>query len=447
MTTVDIPMGQNLVPTALRSADVATAQHLQTLQSLFGVALACVDPVHCVAPHLPAPPTGRTIVLGAGKASARMARAVESVWTGPLSGLVVTRYGHGEVCSQIEIVEAGHPVPDAAGEAAAQRMLALAQTAGPDDLVLVLVSGGGSSLITLPAAGLDMADLRAINTALLRSGAAIGDMNTVRRHLSSIKGGRLGQACGAAQVVTLVVSDVPGDDPAVVASGPTMADATTPADALAVLQRYGIPVSDAVLAVLQRPALVATADAGPRSVYVIATAALALQAAAAHAERLGLQVINLGGAIEGESRDVARAQAAMVRDIKTRAKPGQSYLLLSGGETTVTVCGDGRGGRNAEFLLALALALQGEAGVYALACDTDGIDGVESNAGGLIAPSSLLRAHAVGMDAAALLDNNDAYAFLAGLGDLITTGPTRTNVNDFRAILITPSSAKTPSRK
>jgi len=412
--------------------------NLQTLRKLFNVALAAVDPLQCMAPYLPPSPKGRTIVLGAGKASARMALAVEAAWKGPLSGLVVTRYGHGEVCSQIQIVEAAHPVPDSAGEEAAKRMLALAKTAGPDDLVLVLVSGGGSSLITLPAPGLTMDDLRGINKALLRSGAAIGDMNVVRRHLSSIKGGRLANACGAATVVTLVVSDVPGDDPAVVASGPTITDHTTPADALAVLQRYGIPVSAAVRAVLEQPALEAAAVAGERQVHVIATAQLALRAAEVHAQQLGLQVVNLGGAIEGESREVARAQASMVREIRANQKARKPSLLLSGGETTVTVRGSGRGGRNAEFLLALALDLQGEPGVYALACDTDGIDGVEDNAGGVIAPDSLGRASGLGLDPVALLANNDAYAFFLGLQDLITTGPTRTNVNDFRAIFIGP---------
>jgi glycerate 2-kinase len=429
-------------PTVTRSpaeaVDSTAPQHLQTLRSLFDVALAAVDPLQCVASYLPSPPKGRTIVLGAGKASARMALAVEAAWKGPLSGLVVTRYGHGEVCNQIEIVEAAHPVPDSAGEAAARRMLALAKMAGPDDLVLVLVSGGGSSLITLPAPGLSMEDLQGLNKALLRSGAAIGEMNIVRRHLSSIKGGRLAQACGAATVVTLVVSDVPGDDPAVVASGPTVADNTTPAEALGVLQRYGIPVSAAVLAVLEQPVLDVAAVLGERHVHVIATAHIALRAAEVHAQQLGLQVVNLGGAIEGESRGVAQAQASMVREIKANRKAGRPCLLLSGGETTVTVRGTGRGGRNAEFLLALALDLQGEAGVYAVACDTDGIDGVEDNAGGTITPDSLHRASGVGLDPAALLANNDAYTFFLGLGDLITTGPTRTNVNDFRAILINP---------
>ena len=409
----------------------------ELLRSLFDAALRAVDPLQCVLPHLPARPKGRTLVLGAGKASARMARAVEQAWDGPLSGLVVTRYGHGEDCKRIEIVQAGHPVPDDAGAAAAQRMLDMARQAGPDDLVLALVSGGGSSLITLPAPGVSMADLKALNVALLRSGANIGDMNMVRRHLSSIKGGRLAQACGQATVHTLVVSDVPGDDPAVVASGPTVADASSPLDALEVLRRHRIEVPVHVLQVLQHPPPSTQHAVGPRHVQVIATAEFALRAAIAHAHHLGLEVISLGGAVEGESREVAQAQAAMARGL--RAAPsadGRVRLILSGGETTVTVRGSGRGGRNSEFLLALALALQGEPGIHALACDTDGIDGVEDNAGGYIDPESLRRAGRLGLNPSALLSNNDAYAFLSALGDLITTGPTRTNVNDFRALLI-----------
>jgi glycerate 2-kinase len=407
------------------------------LRSLFDAALAAVDPLHCVAAHLPPRPKGKTLVVGAGKASARMARAVEAAWDGPLSGLVVTRYGHSEVCSRIEVIEASHPVPDQAGAAAAQRMLDLARTAGPDDLVLALMSGGGSSLITLPAEGLTVDELRNLNRALLNSGAPIVEMNMVRRHLSAIKGGRLAQACGAAAVHTLVISDVPGDDPAVVASGPTVPDLSQPQDALEVLQRRGISVSDAVLRVLQRPVAAAAAiRVGPRNVSVIATADTALRSAVAMAQQRGLEVINLGGSVEGESRDVARQQAAMARGLRanTSSKP---RLLISGGETTVTVSGQGRGGRNSEFLLALALALHGEPGIHALAADTDGIDGVEDNAGGYIGPDSLRLAGKLGLNPQALLDNNDAYAFLSSLGDLICTGPTRTNVNDFRALLIT----------
>ena len=422
--------------TAPRAAAVESDPR-RMLRSLFDAALGAVDPLQCVPPYLPKPPRGRTLVLGAGKASARMARAVEAHWDAPLSGLVVTRYGHGELCNRIEIVEAGHPVPDQAGAAAARRMLRLAAEMGPDDLVLALISGGGSSLITLPAAGLSMEDLRAVNMALLRSGANIADMNTVRRHLSSIKGGRLAQACGAAALHTLVISDVAGDDPAVIASGPTVPDHSLPADALAVLRRHRIEVPQQMLSVLQREPPHIDISAAGHQVHVVATADMALRAAIDAAQQMGLEVVNLGGAVEGEAREVALAQAAMARGLRAASNSARPRLLLSGGETTVTVRGDGRGGRNSEFLLALALALQGEAGIHALACDTDGIDGVEDNAGGFIDPNSLRRAGALGLNPRALLNNNDAYAFLAALDDLVMTGPTRTNVNDFRALLIT----------
>lgn len=367
-----------------------------------------------------------------------MARAVEAAWDFSLSGLVVTRYGHAEICSRIEVVEAAHPVPDAAGAVAAQRMLDLARGMKQGDLVLALVSGGGSSLITLPAAGLTVDDLRSINRALLNSGAPIAEMNMVRRHLSAIKGGRLAQACGAAAVHTLVISDVPGDDPAVVASGPTVPDHSHPQDALDVLQRRGIAVSDAVMRVLKNPAASPPAGSqGPRSVCVIATADTALQAAIVKAQALGLEVTSLGGNIEGEAREVAQQHAAMALEMRASKPPGgKPRLLISGGETTVTVAGQGRGGRNSEYLLSLAIALDGAVGIHALACDTDGIDGVEDNAGGCIGPDSLHRAAQRGLTPQALLNNNDAYSFLSGLGDLITTGPTRTNVNDFRALLI-----------
>jgi glycerate 2-kinase len=424
---------------ALSAAELAEPRVL--LRSLFDAALLAVDPMHCVPANLPARPKGRTLVVGAGKAAARMARAVEAAWDGPLSGLVVTRYGHSEPCERIEVVESGHPVPDETGAAAARRMLSMARNMGPDDLVLALVSGGGSSLITLPAAGLSVADLSVLNMALLRSGAPIGDINLVRRHLSAIKGGRLAQACGKAAVHTLVISDVPGDDPAVVASGPTVADRSVPQDALDVLRRYRIAVPPKVLHVLQQPVLAnARSDIGEREVRVIATADMALRAAVTSAQQQGLLVINLGGAVEGESRDVARTQAAMALGLRAATDnggTGRPRLLLSGGETTVTVQGRGRGGRNSEFLLALALALQGATGIHALACDTDGIDGVEDNAGGFITPDSLRLAGRLGLNPQALLDNNDAYPFLLALNDLVCTGPTRTNVNDFRALLIT----------
>ncbi len=405
------------------------------LRRLFDMALNAVDPMARVVEALPPPPLGRTIVLGAGKASARMAQGVEAVWTGPLSGLVVTRYGHGATCEKIQIVEAGHPMPDFAGETAARQMLDLASTAGPDDLVIALMSGGGSSLLTVPLPGVGSEELRLINRSLLVCGAPIEEMNTVRRHLSSIKGGRLANACGRARLVTLVVSDVPGDDPAVVASGPTVPDRTKPADALCILQDYGIAVSPAVRSALLEQPPIQLDPSVPREVKVVATADMALRAAAEQAELFGFEVINLGGSVEGESRDVAATQAGLALGLQLR-RGGRPRLLLSGGETTVTVRGSGRGGRNSEFLLALSLALDGAPGICALACDTDGIDGVEVNAGGVIDSDSLRRAGRMGLSPAALLKDNDAYTFLEQLDDLIITGPTRTNVNDFRAIIV-----------
>jgi hydroxypyruvate reductase len=419
------------------SSDTAAngALYRSQLRGLFDAALMAVDPAKRVAAALPPPPRGRTIVLGAGKASARMAQAVDVAWQGPLSGLVVTRYGHGAACDRIEIVEAGHPVPDAAGEVAARRVLDLASTAGPDDLVIVLMSGGGSSLLTVPAPGVTTEELRQVNRALLQCGAPIGEVNTVRRHLSAIKGGRLAKACGRARLVTLVVSDVPGDDPAVVASGPTVPDSTTPATALSILQDYGIPVAPSVRSVLTQRGSVLLDPSVEREVKVVAAADMALRAAHTQAELFGFEAINLGGALEGESREVAATQAGLALGLQLK-RGGRPRVLLSGGETTVTVRGKGRGGRNSEFLLALALALNGAQGVVALACDTDGIDGVEDNAGGLIDSHSLRRAGRMGLNPSALLRDNDAYTFLERLDDLIITGPTRTNVNDFRAIIV-----------
>lgn len=408
------------------------------LRSLFSSALTAVDPMQCVPRHLPPPPRGRTLVIGAGKASARMARAVEMAWDGPLSGLVVTRYGHGESCERIEIVEAGHPVPDVAGQHAARRILENVRGLGPDDLMLCLISGGGSSLLTLPAPGITLDDKKEINVALLKSGASIAEMNRVRRHLSAIKGGRLAAAARATPVVTLVISDVPGDDPALVASGPTIADDTTPGDALTILKRYGIALSSGVRAALERNTSVPSGGIGARHEHiVIATAQHALDAAAAHAVCIGVRPLLLGGSIEGEARDVALMHAGIARQIKHRGQPlSRPSVILSGGETTVTVRGDGRGGRNTEFLLSLAVGLGAEEGVYALACDTDGIDGVEDNAGACIDPTTLARATAKRMDAHAFLARNDAYSYFQNLDDLVVTGPTRTNVNDFRAILV-----------
>jgi hydroxypyruvate reductase len=404
------------------------------LRSLFNRAVAAALPARVVPPHLPAPPKGRTIVLGAGKASAAMARAVEDNWpaSAPLSGLVVTRYGHGVPCSRIEIVEASHPVPDAAGAEAARRILELTKTAGPDDLVLCLISGGGSALLALPAEGLTLADKQTVNRALLKSGAAINEMNTVRKHLSAIKGGRLAAAARNARVVTLLISDVPGDDPSVVASGPTVADPTTFADARAVIAKYGIVPPPAVAA-----HLAAARDETPKhlpdaSIVMVASPQASLEAAAAYAAAEGVAPILLGDAIEGEARDVGRAMAATA--LAQRDGP---VVLLSGGETTVTVVGkDGRGGRNGEFLAGLALALNGAASVFAFAGDTDGIDGSEDNAGAIVTPDTLVRAKAAGLDFSAALARNDMYPVFAKLGDLVTTGPTLTNVNDFRAILI-----------
>ncbi len=410
----------------------------QMLRGLFEAALAAVDPLQAVPRHLPPRPRGRTVVVGAGKAAARMALALEQAWDGPLSGLVVTRYGHGEPCRQIEVVEAGHPMPDDAGLQAAQRIRAMVGGLGPDDLVVALVSGGGSALLTAPAAGISLADKRAVTSALLKSGAPIGEMNCVRRHLSSIKGGKLGQACGLATVWTLVLSDIPGDDPRTVASGPTLADDSTPADALAVLRRHGIEPPAPVLRLLQAPPVAAAAaPLGPREVRVIATAQAALEAAEATARRQGLGCLVLGNAIEGEARHVGRVHAGIARQVAEQGQPGRRPLvLLSGGETTVTVTGNGRGGRNAEFLLGAQIGLAGLDRVWGLAADTDGIDGSETNAGAVFGPDSWERGQALGLSATDLLARNDAYGWFEALGDLVVTGPTRTNVNDFRALLV-----------
>jgi glycerate 2-kinase len=413
----------------------------QLLRDMLQAAIKAALPEHCVPPHLPPPPKGRTIVVGAGKASAAMARAVELHWPGDLSGLIVTRYGHGVPTERIEIVQAAHPVPDAAGSAAAARILALVQGLTKDDLVLCLISGGGSALLALPAPGLTLADKQAVNKALLKSGAAIGEMNCVRKHLSAIKGGRLAVAAAPARVVTLMISDVPNDDPSVIASGPTVADPTTAADALAILTKYGITEPPAVLTHLRRGDDETPKPGDPRLAAVenriIATPQQSLEAAAAVARDAGHAPLILSDSIEGEAREVALVHAAIARHSSRQGQPAAPpCAILSGGETTVTVRGKGRGGRNAEFLLALAVALDGLPGVAALAADTDGIDGTEDNAGAIIVPDSLDRAAQRGIDAKALLADNDGYNFFAGLGDLVVTGPTFTNVNDFRAILV-----------
>ncbi len=405
------------------------------LESLFRVAIAAAQREKMLSRFLPERPRGRTLVVGAGKAAAAMAAAVEAAWDGPLEGLVVTRYGHGAPTRRIEVVEASHPVPDAAGERAALRMLRAVQGLSDDDLVLCLISGGGSALLAAPAPGLSLDDKRAINKALLASGADIAEMNCVRKHLSAVKGGRLAAAAQPARVVSLIISDVPGDDLSVIASGPTVADPTTSADALAILARYRIDAPRA-LARLRDPASETPKPGDPAFARVenrlIAAPILSLRAAAEAARAAGVTPILLGDALEGEAREVGKALAGVALSCRLHGEPAPApCVLLSGGETTVTVRGKGRGGRNAEFALALALALNGAPGIYALAGDTDGIDGSEDNAGAYVAPDTL-----AGRDGRARLDDNDAYAVFAASGGLVVTGPTLTNVNDFRAILV-----------
>lgn len=417
----------------------------ELLLRMFQAAVDAAAPALCLPPHLPAPPAGRTVVVGAGKAAAAMAQAVVAHWPAdrPLSGLVVTRYGHGVgPLERIEVVEASHPVPDAAGQAAAARMLGLVRGLGPDDLVLCLISGGGSALLALPAPGLSLADKQAVSRALLRSGAGIGEMNCLRKHLSAIKGGRLAAAAAPAALLTLMISDVPGDDPSVIASGPTVPDPSTLAEARAVLDRYRIDPPPAVARWLRDPAAETPKAGDPvfaRSRAVMtATPQGALDAAAAVARAAGVTPLILGNAIEGEAAEVARVMSGIARQCAAHGQPvAAPCVLISGGETTVTLRGGGRGGRNAEFLLGLAVALDRYPGIHAIACDTDGIDGTEDNAGALLSPDALARAAALGVNARERLADNDGHGFFAGLGDLVTTGPTRTNVNDFRAILVT----------
>jgi hydroxypyruvate reductase len=412
---------------------------------MFDAAVASAQPSGCIPPHLPAPrelgPKGRLIVIGAGKASAAMARAVEDTWRGPLAGLVVTRYGYAVPCDRIEIVEAAHPVPDAAGLAAAQRMLALVSGLTADDLVLCLISGGGSSLLPLPLPGLTLEHKQAVNRALLTSGATISEMNCVRRHLSAIKGGRLAATCHPARVLTLLISDVPGDNPIDIASGPTVADPTTCDDALAIIRRYGIDLPAAVREVLESRRGESIKPGDPRlaraETRMIATPQMALEAAAAAAREAGYTPYILGDAIEGEARDVGKVMAAIALQVAERGQPMRApCVLLSGGETTVTVRGNGRGGRNVEFLLSLGIALNGHRRIHALAGDTDGVDGQEEIAGAYLAPDSLARAWGRGIRPRDALANNDGHGFFEALGDSVVTGPTLTNVNDFRAILI-----------
>ncbi|MFJ2990404.1 glycerate kinase [Collimonas sp. NPDC087041] len=427
---------------------MTTANSIKPRQLLLDMYQAAVDAVSaskCLPEYLariPAPSgKGRTLVIGAGKGAAAMAKAVEEHWQGDITGLVVTRYAHGADCKRIEVVEASHPVPDEAGRKAAARMLDMVQGLTADDLVLCLISGGGSALLALPADGISLEQKQAINKALLKSGATIFEMNCVRKHLSAIKGGRLALACAPARVVTLMISDIPGDDPGIIASGPTLADPTTCAEALAVLRKYNIETPDAIRKHLESGAGETPKPGDPRlernQHYVIATAQDALEAAAGVATAAGLTPHILSDEMEGEARDIGLAHAALARQIARRGQPfSKPCVVISGGETTVTVRGTGRGGRNAEFLLSLATALDGFPDIHAIACDTDGIDGSEDNAGAIYQPDSMRKAAELGLRPRAMLDNNDGYGFFSALGDLVVSGPTRTNVNDFRAILI-----------
>ncbi len=415
------------------------------LLDMFQAAVNAAAPALCVPAHLPPRPKGRTIVVGAGKAAGSMAAAVEAHWNGPLEGLVVTRYGHGIPCKFIEVVEASHPVPDEAGSKAARRIIDMVSGLTADDLVLVLISGGGSALLALPADGITLADKQAINRALLKCGAHIAEMNTVRKHLSVIKGGRLAVTAAPARVVTLAISDVPGDDLSIIASGPTVPDASTRTDALAILTKYGIE-SPATVAMHLNDAVSETPKPGdPRFANVtnslVATPQKSLEAAARVARDAELPSVILGNAIEGEARDVGVVHAGIARQCGEWGQPLEiPCVLISGGETTVTVRGDGRGGRNAEFLLSLGIATDGRNGIWALAADTDGIDGSEDNAGAILTPDTLQRAKFAGIDVKTRLADNDAYSIFAALNDLVMTGPTLTNVNDFRAILVTERS-------
>jgi glycerate 2-kinase len=416
------------------------------LRALFDAALAAADPRRAIEHRIPAPVRGRTVLVGAGKAAAAMARAFEAAWSGPLEGLVLTRYHHAVPCGRVEVVEASHPVPDAAGEQAARRILGLAHGLGPDDQLVFLASGGGSALLSVPAPGLTLDDKQAVTRALLRSGATIAEINTVRKHLSAIKGGRLAAAAAPACIVTLAISDVPGDDPSVIASGPTVPDTTTIADARAVLEKYHIAAPKGIVSHLsaeeeETPKL-CDAIFDRAEFYVVASPQGSLQSAAEVALQRNIVPIVLSDRIEGEARQVGLVHAAIALQIRAgKFRVGDRLIsppavLLSGGETTVTVTGKGRGGRNVEFLLGLAVALNGKDGISALACDTDGIDGTEDNAGAIVYPDSLARAAARGISAQAALVQNDSYGFFAALGDLVMTGPTLTNVNDFRAVLV-----------
>ena len=412
----------------------------ELLKAMFQAGVDAALPSLCVPPHLPSHPKGRTVIIGAGKASGAMAKALEDAWDGPLDGVVVTRYGYRLPTERLEVVEAAHPVPDAAGREAARRVFKAVQGLTEDDLVLALISGGGSALLAAPAEGISLEDKQAVNKALLASGATISEMNTVRKHLSAIKGGRLARAAYPAKVVALMISDVPGDDASIIASGPTVPDPSTNADAIAIVEKYGIDLPPAVRQVLET--IEETPKSGDKCFdkvenVMIATPQASLEAAAAVARDAGVTPVILGDSIEGESRDVGLVHAGIARQCAMRGQPMEPpCVLISGGETTITLKGDGKGGPNTEFLLALAIALDGMENIYALAGDTDGVDGSEDNAGALIYPDTLKRAEAAGISAKAMLANNDPYTFFKGIGDLLETGPTMTNVNDLRLVYI-----------
>ncbi|MEX0327841.1 MAG: glycerate kinase [Ruegeria sp.] len=416
-------------------------QDKEFLTSLFEAAVKAADPLAALRAHVPDPPKGRTVVIGAGKGAAQLARAFETLWSGPVSGTVVTRYGYGATCDRIRVLEAAHPVPDAAGLQAGEALMQEVSDLGPDDLVVALICGGGSSLLPCPPNGLSLEDEQALNTALLASGAPISAMNAIRKHVSGLKGGRLAAMAHPALVVSLVVSDVPGDDPAQVASGPTVPDAVSRQDALNLIEDHHIALPDNILAHLQTTAADAPSPDdlcfAQNEVRVVASAGLSLDAAAALSRAQGIPAVILSDAIEGEARDVGRVHAAIAREVANKNRPFEKpVVILSGGETTVTLRGQGRGGRNTEFLLALAQELDGSRGITALAADTDGIDGSEDNAGAFIDGTSCARMRAKGRNPAADLAGNDAFSAFEAIGDLFSPGPTGTNVNDFRAILI-----------
>ncbi|MEK1931589.1 MAG: glycerate kinase [Pararhizobium sp.] len=419
----------------------AIADPKALLKTLFDAAVAAADPARVLAANLPERPKGKTVVVGAGKGAAQMAQVFERLWDGPLSGAIVTRYGYGAPCERIEVLEASHPLPDESGLRASQRLMQEASGLTEDDLVVALICGGGSALLPMPAAGLTLQDEIAVNRALLASGAPISAMNAVRKHVSLIKGGRLAAAAHPAKVVSLVVSDIPGDDPALVASGPTIPDGSTREDALRYIERYRLELPQKAMDFIRDGDCAAPAPSDPRfasnTVRLVASAAVSLEAAAAAARAAGVEAVILSDAMEGEASEVGRVHAAIAREVAVRNRPfSKPVVILSGGETTVTIRGKGKGGRNSEFLLSLALGIDGCPGVSALAADTDGIDGSEDNAGAFADGTSIARLAANNIDAEALLDRNDSWSAFDAIGDIFKPGPTGTNVNDFRAILV-----------